>query len=335
MKVLLELLGDVAELLKGIEDTDEISVDSRDEFETLLGRLAFESNRISKLSLNPTLRRDSLFQTALEAIANNRFDEAQTILLRAIEKYPKDTELLNHLGLVAWERGEMEEAVVIYQKAMSVGFPEEGRVDWFSENNKPFLRAMEGYALALYQLKRFDDALPMFDSLADMNPEEYGGCRYMAGELRHFRGEFKEAIASYEGVSPEPAVLYNLALAYFEVDRIEDAINTSLRAFSSNPFIAGRLTDISTLDRESISYLDSDAYAEEFLDACSSLWNEKAVRFLALCFEHPLVQAHINACLDHMKTTGTVDGDAWFKAAENEGNITSLVEQVRQKISNF
>jgi len=334
VKVLLELLGDVAELLKSIDDIEDISINSRTEFETLLGRLAFESNRISKLSLNPGVKRDVIFQRALEAIAKNRLDDAESILLGAIKKFPKDTELFNHLGLVAWEKGEMEDAVTIYEKAMSVGFPEEGRVNWFSDANRPFLRAMEGYALALYQLERFGEALPMFDSLAEMNPEDYGGCRYMAGELRHFRGEIADAILSYEKVDPEPAVLYNLALAYFQVGELNKAISTTLRAFISNPFIATRLIGLPLPTRVTFGYLDSDPYAEEFLAACSSLWTDKGKRFLSLCFEHPLVQANLSGCIEHMKTTNQEDGESWFNAAENAGNISSLVEEVRQKISN-
>ncbi|MFW6153326.1 MAG: SOS response-associated peptidase family protein, partial [Halobacteriota archaeon] len=34
-----------------------------------------------------------------------RLDEAARILDAAVEKYPRDAELHNHLGLVAWEQG--------------------------------------------------------------------------------------------------------------------------------------------------------------------------------------------------------------------------------------
>lgn len=327
-------MADVASLLEGVDDLGDISSEAREGFQVLLDRISRESGRISGFS-KVGAQREMLFQRALEAIAKNKFDEAQAILVAALKVFPKDTELLNHLGLVAWEKGEMESAVSIYEKAMSVGFPKEGRVDWYAAEHKSFLRAMEGYALALYQLEKFEDALPMFDALADMNSAEYGGCRYMAGELRHFQKDIVGAVSDYEKVQAEPAVLYNLSLGYFELGKIDNAISTALRAFTSNQFIAERLIGATiNTEKETFGFLDSDLYAIEFLEACSSLWHQAGVVFLKECFEHPLVQAHINTCKTRISTSdSSLNTQDWHRAFGGKENIQSLVQQVMQKIT--
>ena len=161
--MLMDLIADVTKLLAAVDGLEEISDGSREEIRALLEQLTFESVRLLKTSddaMNTNARRETLFQRALEAIAKNKLGEAEKILNAALTKFPRDTELLNHLGLVAWEKGEMERAVEVYGLAMEAGFPQEGSVDWFDDEHRPFLRAMEGHALALYQSQEMLKALP-------------------------------------------------------------------------------------------------------------------------------------------------------------------------------
>ena len=238
MKVLLELLADVRQLLSAIDSLDDVRPDGQEKLKVLLESLMVEAVRLLEADAPMDNRRESMFQRALEAISKQRLDEAARILDAAIAKYPNDAELHNHLGLVAWERGDLEEAIAHYDDAMAAGFPAEGHVDWYHERYRPFLRAMEGRALCLYRLGKLTEALPLFEALADMNSVEYGGCRYLAGEVRHTLGELHEAVRDYERVPAEPAVLYNLALAYFETGRLEDSATTLIKAFVGNTHIA-------------------------------------------------------------------------------------------------
>lgn len=155
MKVLLELLGDVAQLLSTLDNLDSVRPDARNQLRSMLESLRGESTRLIETDGAPDpMKRESLFQRALEALASERLDEALSILDAAVKSFPDDPELHNHLGLVHWEIGNFEKAERSYANAVCAGFPMEAEIDWYEERHRPFLRAMEGQALALYRLGR-------------------------------------------------------------------------------------------------------------------------------------------------------------------------------------
>lgn len=336
MKVLLELLGDVRQLLSAIGSLDDVEPERREKLRAMLQSLMVEMVRLLEAEAVVDDRREALFQRALEAISRQRLDEASRILSGAVEKYPDDAELHNHLGLVAWERGDLDAAMQHYDDAMAAAFPAEGHVDWYNERYRPFLRAMEGRALCLYRLERLAEALPLFEALADMNSVEYGGCRYLAGEIRHTLGDLHAAIRDYERVPAEPAVLYNLALAYFEVGRLEDAATTLIKAFVGNTHIAelvlGRpLSNLSEVP----GYLASEEYGREFYDACHHLWQSRdARRFLERCYDHPLVHVHVRRCADRLIENVMASGSAalresnWYGELAEDGTLGSIARRI-------
>ncbi len=336
MKVLLELLGDVRQLLSTIQSLDDVMPESEEQLRALLESMTVEAVRLLDADQPPTTNREGMFQRALEAISQGRLDEAARILDAAVAKYPRDSELHNHLGLVSWEQGHLDEAVAHYESAIDAGFPGEGQVDWYQERHRPFLRAMEGKALCLYRLERFDDALPLFEALADMNSIEYGGCRYLAGEIRHTLGEIEAAIQDYERVPAEPAVLYNLALGYFEIGRHEDAATTMIRAFVGNAHVAELLLDRTLSGLVQVpGYLASEGYAREFIQACEHLWSEPdARRFLERCFDHPLVHVHIRRCaerlVENVMQSGTeaLQEANWFGDLGEDGTLGSIARRI-------
>lgn len=336
MKVLFELLGDVRQLLSAIQSLDDVRPESQERLRTLLEALTVEAVRLLDADRPVADGREGMFQRALEAISHGRLDEAARILDAAVKKFPRDSELHNHLGLVAWERGDLDAAVTHYEAAIDAGFPGEGLVDWYHERHRPFLRAMEGKALCLYRMQEFDDALPLFEALADMNSVEYGGCRYLAGEIRHTLGEIEAAVQDYERVPSEPAVLYNLALGYYELGRLEDAATTMIRAFVGNANIAELLLGrpLSGL-AEVPGYLASEGYAREFAQACAHLWEDAdARRFLERCYDHPLVHVHIRRCaeklMENVMQSGTeaLEEANWFGELGEDGTLGSIARRV-------
>lgn len=336
MKVLLELLGDVRQLLSAVDSLEDVRPESQEQLRSLLEALTVEAVRLLDQEQPAMGGREGMFQRALEAISQARFDEARRILDAAIAKFPRDTELHNHLGLVAWEQGNLADAVSHYESAIDSGFPGEGIVDWYHERNRPFLRAMEGKALCLYRMEEYDDALPLFEALADMNSVEYSGCRYLAGEIRHTIGEIEAAVQDYERVPAEPAVLYNLALGYFELGRHEEAATTMIRAFVGNSTIAELILERSPTHMVAVpGYLASEDYAREFLGACSHLWAEDdARRFLERCFDHPLVHVHIRRCAEklvenvmHSGTEALAEAN-WFGELGEDGTLGSIARRI-------
>lgn len=312
--VLLELLDELTEVIATVESFESLPQRLRRDVRVSLEELAHEALRLARgldghASIESDAQRhalrEGLLQRALEAIAAERYREAEDILFAALDEFPGNAGYYNHLGLIAWERGEISRAEAFYAKAIAAGFPDGDSCEsfsWFGGEHGDFLRALEGRALCLYQLGRLDEALPLFESLAAMNVPEYAGCRYLAGEIRHLLGKLDEAITDYRRSPVEPAVLYNLALACFERDELEEAATVFIQAFSSNRAICELVVGRSPRrdDGGLVGYLGSAAYAEEFLDACSPLWRDKpeALAFMERCFDHPLVQHHLSSRRD-------------------------------------
>ncbi len=336
MKVLLELLGDVSQLLSALDDLESIRPESRAKMRSLLETLHDETARLAGPK-HDTARREEMFGRALEAIAHQRLEEAREILEAAVEVFPDDCELHNHLGLVAWESGDIESAERHYRDAVVAGFPED-ETDWFAARSRPFLRAMEGRALALYRLGRAEEALGLFDSLASMNPAEFAGCRYLAGEIRHKRGEVEAALGDYRLVPTEPAVLYNIGLALFQLGRREEAAQTWVTAFVANRHIAhALLRRPDAPDTSMPGFLASESYAAEFVDAVSDLWGSVAGSraFLARCYDHPLVQAHLVHCTRRVMEDVLQMGpgglrDGWYHEVAQSKQVGPIVKSIME-----
>jgi tetratricopeptide (TPR) repeat protein len=224
---------------------------------------------------------------------------------------------------------------------MAVGFPDDGAVDWFDDTYRPFLRAMEGRALSLHRLGRSDEAVTLFENLADMNPADYAGCRYLAGEIRHGQGDLDGAIANYRLVPVEPAVLYNLGLAYFQSGDRAEAASVLIKAFSMNRYIVAHLLDRApSADEDDIpGFLASAGYADEFVTACGHLWTSPAARhFLARVYNDPLVQTHLRRCVENVGSRVMSAGPAALtedvvqSELDAQGRLGSLVRRVLEQL---
>jgi tetratricopeptide (TPR) repeat protein len=308
--VLLELLDELTEVIATVESFEELPTRLRRDVRASLEELAREALRLARdlpvhREADEDIRerralREELLHRALEAIAHERYREAESILFAALEKFPGNAGYYNHLGLISWERGEIARAEEFYARAASAGFPDGDlgpQFSWFDERHADFLRALEGRALCLYQLGRLAEAIPLFETLASTQVPEYAGCRYLAGEVRHTMGELEAALRDYRRAPLEPAVLYNRALVLFELGDLEEAAAQFIRAFCTNRSICDLLLHRAPHPGcgEFEGFLGSEEYAEEFLEACLGLWRGKraALEFMERCYDHPLVQHHL------------------------------------------
>ncbi len=357
MKVLLEILDDASQLLAALDRIDDLRPETRQKLEVLLESLCEESTRLLRdeqaegVEPTPTSGerferrcREWLLQRSLEALAAQDYERALKFLNEGAETFPEDAEFANHLGLVHWERGEFDKAADAYAKAMAAAFPvaADGDIDWHDPANHDYLRAMEGRALCLTRLDEHDEALELFDVLANMDPVDYAGCRYMAGELRHMRGDVAGAIDDYRLGPVEPASLYNLGLAYFQDGQTEAAAGTFIRAFVSNVHVvhifSGRQTAVESCVP---GYLGSRDYAMDFVCACGKLWDGQstALDFMETCYDHPLVQAYLAQCREDggdsiLEHEPADQGQAtWLQVLTDETCVDGLAESVVKRFN--
>ena len=309
MKALLELLDQLLYVLEEHGEPGELEGASSAEARRVLEGLAREALAMAQAlkggadatDLSASARREELLQRALEAISQARWQDAEGVLNAALGEFPEHDEYYNHLGLVAWERGDMARAEVHYARAAELAFggARDGDVSFSSAAGRNYLRALEGRALCLYQLGRFEEAIEHFETLAYTNVPEYQGCHYLAGEVHHLCARPTEAAARYQLAPIEPSVLYNLALAKFQLDDHEEAAAVFIRAFASNRAIARMLLGEPLTSDGFDGYLSSPMYAEDFVSACQPLWHgaQDALEFMRRCVDHPLVRQSLDASM--------------------------------------
>lgn len=345
MKVLLELVGDAARVLSHVDGLGDFRPESRERVRELLLQLQVEAERILEGDapageVNQG-RRTNFMQQALEAISTQNYEVARGVLEDAVIAFPEDFEFLNYLGLIAWEQGDLERAERAYHLAEQVVFGEGLEAAQVADDEEPALRAVEGRALCLYRLGDWEQALGYFQWLGVNFPEQYVGCRYLAGEIHHLRGEIDQAIDCYQSVPVEPAVLYNLGLAYFEKDHLGEAIYTLIRAFVANIHVVSFLLGRYAYHKPCTpGYLGSESYAQEFTEACQRLWHQApgSIHFLEQCFDHTLVRAHVRECGEEGGSRllqfgdGTLEGDGWLNELQDETKLRQISEQVLRRL---
>lgn len=344
MKVILELLGDTTRILNGVEDLEDFRPDSRDRVRELLQQLQLESQRILETEQpesDADEQRQRFLTRALEAITSKEHEVARGILEDAVSEYPRDFEFLNYLGLVCWEQGAIADAESAYHRAVQVVFGDELSRDCVDSGDDTALRVVEGRGLALYRMGELDRALECFEWLGEYFPQNYVGCRYLAGEIHHIQGNIEKAIQRYRRVPVEPAVLYNLGLAHFQSHRLDDAVEVWIRAFVANLHVASMLLDRNPSHEGCTpGYLGSKEYAGEFVDACLRLWHRApgSIRFLSRCFDHDAVQKHLEQCSERGGAGLLHSGDGamgcagWLDQLQDDATIRRLTRRVTERL---
>jgi tetratricopeptide (TPR) repeat protein len=93
-----------------------------------------------------------------------------------------------HLGNLAFDH-DPKEAIRHYEVGLrigelSLGDDFGGLLPWGHLDNRPFLRCMQGYALCLWRLGRFEEAERVFDRMLWLNPSDNQGARFLIEEVR-------------------------------------------------------------------------------------------------------------------------------------------------------
>ena len=352
MKALLELVDKLLYLIDAHEELHGVSQAPSRELSALLEALAEEAvgmaasirADLSAREVDATLaaRREQLLQHALEAIAHGRLDDAETRLEAALKEFPDHHEYYNHLGLIAWERDDMKHAELYYARAATLCLEQMGAIDlgWAEGHNRGYLRALEGRALCLYRVGRFDEARELFETLAHTCVPDYQGCHYLAGEIAHLQGDHAGAIARYELAPGEPSALYNLALALFQAHRLKDAALYFIRAFALNAHVCqallGRELDGCSGEGGAMqSYLAGPVYAAEFAEVCAALWRDEqgAKAFMARIYDDPHVRRRMieqERCLE--LTVESIEALDQALSQEESLQIHALAERVLERI---
>lgn len=93
-----------------------------------------------------------------------------------------------HLGNLVYRR-EPEVAVKHYEVGvrigeLSLGEGFDGVLPWIMIDNRPFLRCLHGYGIALWRLRKFKEAEEVFRRMILLNPQDNQGVRFLIDDVR-------------------------------------------------------------------------------------------------------------------------------------------------------
>lgn len=99
------------------------------------------------------------FETAIQQYSAGRNADARRMVKSFLVLHPLHIDSYHHLGNIAWDEGHVERALKYQEMGYRIGWltlPDdfEGRLPWRKVDNRPFLRACHGRALALKDCSR-------------------------------------------------------------------------------------------------------------------------------------------------------------------------------------
>jgi tetratricopeptide (TPR) repeat protein len=191
------------------------------------------------------------FYSGCEFYEEGNLDEAERAFRAVLAQMPDHLDALHHLALVLSKRHLGDQALGLWEQAVHIGhkaFPQgfevgRDRLEWGWLGNRPFLRCLQGLALAKYKDGKVEEALSLFQELLSLNPNDNQGVRAMVVQALFELGRFEDALKVTERYIDDamPETLYGRALALFKVGRKREATATLKKAAKYLPLVAKEL----------------------------------------------------------------------------------------------
>lgn len=246
----------------------------------------------------PRLTEEALdeLDAGIELMNAGQGDEAERLFRQLIRRFPEFIDARHHLAMLLDAEGRRTEAFRLWQEAVDLGltcFPlgfRHGRdlLPWGWIDNRPFLRACHGFALAYLARGNVGMALDVFRRILAVNPDDNLGIRALVVQCYFSLKRPEEVLAvcaEYPG-DPMEQSLYGKALGLFQLGRLEAARAALRQAVEELPLVAQEL--LKTRHRRPrslvpghITYGGADQ-AYEYWREQGRFWNETpgAIEFL-------------------------------------------------------
>ncbi len=125
-------------------------------------------------------------------------EDARELLMEALSIDVRCVDAHAHLGTLCWKR-DPERGMRHYQMGIDIAelsLPQnfEGVLPWGHLNNRPYLRALHGFALCQWRLGRVAQARRTFERILELNPVDNQGVRFCWDAIRKGKSwaEFEE-----------------------------------------------------------------------------------------------------------------------------------------------
>lgn len=214
-----------------------------------------------------------------------------------------------HLGFALLEQGRPKLALAAGLRGLALGedaIPSdfEGKVEWGSLENRPFLRAAHGVVLCYLRLGQRLQAIALMDKMLAWNPNDNQGIRFIIGSVYLRSGMADKAAATFRAEGPHyPPYRYELGLLLFRTGRHQAAATSLRHGFVENGYIAEILCGTPNPLPLPIWHGSNFAEAElaqDYVLQYGDLWRRspQAVTFLRWLHMHPKIIAERGAILE-------------------------------------
>ena len=182
-----------------------------------------ECNSPGQLSTSVT-ERQNLSQVALEHYRAKRLDKSAQCYLDLLQQQPNSAESLQMLGVIAWERGNVSEAIAYQQRLIAL---QPDNVDAYNNLGAFWAR-----------LGDLDRAKTAYERALALQPN-HAAAHNNLGNIAKKQGQLEEAIACYQTAisynTNYPEAQNNLGIALQKCGRLAEAIAAYQQALQLNP----------------------------------------------------------------------------------------------------
>ncbi len=172
----------------------------------------------------PYQKTDPRIEEALFLHRSGKLAEAEEQIKKLLNFFPKNTQLLTHLGTIHLQQGNPEEGVRILSKSLQI------------DPDQPM--ALLNRSNGLVTLKRFQDALTSYDRTLAIKPD-FAEAYYNRGEVLLGLNRPQDAAADFDraaSLHPDfPGAYYNRGLALEKLGRLEESLASFDRALALRP----------------------------------------------------------------------------------------------------
>ena len=233
-------------------------------------------------------RAEDILDQGLYLLEAGDEDEAGRYFFKSTEVDPTYADAYNHLGNIAWRKGDWAQAEGLYHKALELAQPEVSDIPkgsfWGMLESRPYMRALHGLGLTAWKQGRLEGAIDTFRQMLKLNPNDNQGARYLIGPVCHESGDLEEAAKWYERSGDDPQNLYNYALALIQQSKLEKAARILILAVFTNPYIAPMLLDDELPERDwwPDTSCTEPEYAEDYVIDYGDWWDKEELSLLFL-----------------------------------------------------
>ncbi len=226
-------------------------------------------------------------------------ERAEPLFRLGVECFEGYADGHNYLGLIALERGRLDEAITQFQRTVDVGrrrLPRRvARGDWWSVlETRPYMRGLRNLALALNRAGRWEEALAVCDRLESECGDRITAESHRASVYLN-TGRFPEAAGAAIGLRQlDASESLVAALAQVETGQHRAALASLIHGALNSPRAVRMLAGLSTLRPKTATAARDHNTGVELLHVLHRYLRERrrsGPRFLAQALKAPAVQA--------------------------------------------